>query len=153
MARGSAVVPRMAERIVDVLIPLIIEEIVEIVKAIFQERISERIREQVVDVHVPGAVEQVTEVPKTSNLDRNFAVHSGTESSDVPVPEMARQLVEAPETVSQDRIRQRTVEQIVDAPFPQVCGRTGGESPRFSPRTGFNSALLSRSFLLLHSLR
>ena len=33
---------------------------------------------------------------------------------------MVEQLLEVPETVSQDRIRQRTVEQIVDAPVPQV---------------------------------
>ena len=111
--------PRMAERIVDVLIPLIIEEIVAIVKAIFQERISERIREQVVDVHVPGAVEQVTEVPKTSNCDRT-SQRAVEQIFDVPVPEMVKQLLEVPETVSQDRIKQRTVEQIVDAPVPQV---------------------------------
>ena len=62
----------MAERIVDVLVPPIMEEIVEIVKVVFQERISERIREQIVDVHVPEAVKQVTEVPKTSSRDRTL---------------------------------------------------------------------------------
>ena len=33
---------------------------------------------------------------------------------------MVKQLVEVPETVSEDRIQQRTVEQIVDVPFPQA---------------------------------
>ena len=33
---------------------------------------------------------------------------------------MVKQLVDAPKTVSQDRIQQRTVEQIVDVPFPQA---------------------------------
>ena len=46
-------------------------------------------------------------------------MHSGTDF-DVTVPEMGEQLVEVPETISQDRIRQRTVEQIVDAPVPQA---------------------------------
>ena len=55
---------RLARWIADVLVLLIMEEIVEIVKVVFQERISERIREQIVDVHVPRAVEQVTEVPR-----------------------------------------------------------------------------------------
>ena len=63
---------RLARRIADVLVPLIMEEIVEIVKVVLQERISERIREHIVDVHVPRAVEQVTEVPKTSSRDRTL---------------------------------------------------------------------------------
>ena len=33
---------------------------------------------------------------------------------------MVKQLVEAPKTVSQDRIQQRTVEHVVDVPFPQA---------------------------------
>ena len=39
---------------------------------------------------------------------------------DVPVLEKVKQLVEVPETVSRDGVQQRTVEQIVDAPVPQV---------------------------------
>ena len=42
--------PRLAQHIVDVLVPLITEEIVEIVKVVFQERIAEKICEQIVDV-------------------------------------------------------------------------------------------------------
>ena len=121
----------MAERIVDVLIPLIIEEIVEIVKAIFQERISERIREQIVDVHVPGVVEQVTEVPKTSNRDRTLQ-HAVEQILDVPLPEMVTQLVEVPNTVSQDRIKQRTVEHISETPVPQAVEELAEISRVFS---------------------
>ena len=60
----------------------------------------------------------------------NLAVYGGTESSEVLVPEMVKQLVEVPETVSHDRIQQRTVEQIVDAPVPQARGGTGREFSR-----------------------
>ena len=109
----------LARRIADVFVPLIMEEIVEIVKVVFHERIAERICEQIVDVYVPRAVEQVTEVPKTSSRDRTLQC-TAEQSLDVLVPEMAKQLVEAPETVSRDRIQQRTVEQIVDAPVPQA---------------------------------
>ena len=108
----------LARRIADVLIPLIIEEIVEMVKVVFQERIAERICEQIVDVHVSQVIEQDTEVPKTSNRDRTLQC-TAEQILDVLAPEMAKQLVEAPETVSQDRIQQRT-EQIVDAPVPQA---------------------------------
>ena len=59
--------PRVAERILDVLVPLIFSEIVEIVKVVFQERIAERICEQIVDVDGSQVAEQDTEVPKTSS--------------------------------------------------------------------------------------
>ena len=110
---------RIPKHVVDVLIPLIMEEIVKAVKAVPLERISERICERIADVYVSQIVEQVTEVPKTSNCDRT-SQRAVEQIFDVLVPEMVNQLVEAPKTVPQDRIRQRTVEQIVDAPVPQV---------------------------------
>ena len=103
--------PRLAKHIVDVLVPLITEEIVEVLKTVFQEQISERICKQI--------VEQAAEVLKTSSRDRTLQ-RAAERIPKVPVPEMTKQLVEVPETVSQDRIKQRTVEQIVDAPVPQA---------------------------------
>ena len=44
--------PRVAERIVDVLVPPIMEEIVKVVTTVLQERISVRICKQIVDVFV-----------------------------------------------------------------------------------------------------
>ena len=99
-----------AASLVDVLIPLIMEEIVEIIKVVLQERISERIREQTVDVHVPRVVEQVSEVPKTSSRDRTLQC-AAEQIPDVPVPEMVTQLLEVPKIIPQDRILQRTVKQ------------------------------------------
>ena len=58
----------VAEHIMNVLVPLIMEEIVGVIKVVLLERISERIRERIVDVHVPRAVEQVTEVAKTKEI-------------------------------------------------------------------------------------
>ena len=75
------------------------------------ERISERICEHVVDVSIPQVVEQLFVVPKIS---------SQTESCSVPVTLIAEQLVEVPKFVSQDRIQQRTLQQISDTPVPQV---------------------------------
>ena len=93
----------MAERIVDVLVPLIMEDIVEIVKVVFQERIAMRICEQIVDVHVS----QATEVPKTSSRDRTLQ-RAVEQILDVPLPEMVTQLLEVPKIIPQDRILQRT---------------------------------------------
>ena len=103
--------PRLAKHIVDVLVPLITEEIVEVLKTVFQEQINERICKQI--------VEQAAEAPKTSSRDRTLQ-RAAEQIPNVPVPEMVTQLMEVPETVSQDRIQQRTVEQIVDARVPQA---------------------------------
>ena len=110
---------RLARRISDVLVPPIMEEIVKVVKVVFQEQIAERICEQIADVDGSQVAAQDTEVSKTSNRDRTLQ-RAVEQIFDVPGPEMAKQLVEVPETVSPDRIQQRTVEQIVDAPVPQV---------------------------------
>ena len=97
----------VAEHIVDVLVPLIMEEIVEIIKVVLQERISERICEQTVDVHVPRVVEQVSEVPKTSSRDRTLQC-AAEQNPNVPVPKMVTQLLEVPKIIPQDRILQQT---------------------------------------------
>ena len=90
----------MAERIVDVLVPLIIEEIVEIVKVVFQERISERIRSW------------TSMCQGLSNRLRDRTLQRAVEQIlDVPVPEIATQLLEVPKIIPQDRILQRTVKQ------------------------------------------
>ena len=98
---------RTAEHIVDVLIPLIMEEIVEIIKVVLQERISERIREQTVDAHVPRVVEQVSEVSKTSSRDRILQC-AAEQNPNVPVPKMVTQLLEVPKIIPQDRILKQT---------------------------------------------
>ena len=114
---------RITEHIVDVLVPLIMEEIAKVVKTVLQEQISERICKQI--------VEQAAELPKTSSRDRTLQ-RAAEQILDVPLPEMVTQLVEVPETVSPDRIQQRTVEQIVDAPVPQVVEELAEISKVFS---------------------
>ena len=115
--------PRLAEHIVDVLVPLIMEEIVEALKNVFQEQISERICKQI--------VEQVAEVPKTSSRDR-ILQRAAEQIPNVPVPEMVTQLAEVPETVSRDGVQQRTVVQIVDAAVPQAVEELAEVSRVFS---------------------
>ena len=86
----------------EVLVPLIMEEIAKVVKTVLQEQISERIRKQI--------VEQATEVPKTSSRDRTLQ-RAVEQILDVPVPEMLTQLLEVPKIIPQDKILQRTVKQ------------------------------------------
>ena len=61
-----------ASQIVDVLVPLIMEEIVKAVNAVPRERIAQRICEQIVDVGGSQVAEQDTEAPKTSSRDRTL---------------------------------------------------------------------------------
>ena len=123
--------PHVAERIVDVLIPLIMEEIVEAISAVPRERIAKRICEQIVDVDGSQVAEQDTEVPKTSSRDRT-SQRTVEQILSVPVPEMVTQLVEVPNNVSQDRIKQRTVEHISEIPVPQVVEELADISKVFS---------------------
>ena len=83
-----------ASHFVNVLVPLIMEEIVKAVKAVPLERISERICERIADVHVSQIVEQVTEVPKTSNRDRTLQC-TAEQIFDVPGPEMVKTVGES----------------------------------------------------------
>ena len=91
-----------AASLVEVLVPLIMEEIAKIVKTVLQVQISERICKQI--------VEQATEVPKTSSRDRTLQ-RAVEQILDVPVPEMVTRLLEVPKIIPQDRILQRTVKQ------------------------------------------
>ena len=70
-----------AASLVDALVTPIMEEIVKAVKGCsYRSGFLRGSVTRIADVHVSQIVEQVTEVPKTSNCDRTFAVHSGTES-------------------------------------------------------------------------
>ena len=154
LQHGSGACVASAASLVDVLVPPIMEEIVKIVKTVLQEQISERIRKQIDDVFVPQIVDQVTEVPKTSNCERT-SQRAVEQIFDVPVPEMVNQLVEAledrfPKTESGSGLWSRSL-----TLQSRRSWKNWRRASRFSPRTGFNSALWSRSskILLIQSLR
>ena len=58
------------EPIIDVLVPQVVEEILETIRIIPQERVQQRTVEQVIDVRVPQVVEQVVEVVKIIPQER-----------------------------------------------------------------------------------
>ena len=60
---------RIVEHIVDVPVPQMQEQIVEVIKVIPQELVSERIVEQIVDVPVPQIVEEIVEVVQIIPLE------------------------------------------------------------------------------------
>ena len=135
--------PHVAERIVDVLVPPIMEEIAKEVKTVLQEQISKRIRKQVVDAYVSQIVEQATEVPKTSSRDRTLQ-RAVEQILDVPVPEMVNRLLEVPKIIPQDRILQRTVKQPEATQVPQ-SETSGADGQPYSLLQKSSSAALRTS--------
>ena len=65
------------------------------------------------------AVSRSTLDGEVSSRDR-ISQYTIEHTLDVPMPEMVKQLVEVPKTISQNRIQQRTMKQIVDDPVVQV---------------------------------
>ena len=106
-----------------------------------QECIADRIREHVVDVSVPQVVEQLFVVPKISSQTQPCSAPRRRFLA-VPVPRMIEQFVDVPKTVSQDRIQQRTLEQISDNPSSAGSGGSR-RSWLTSPSMGFNIVLWS----------
>ena len=121
-----------AASLVDALILLIMEEVIEAINVVLRERIAKRICEHIVDVHKSQVVAQATEEPKTSSRDRTSQQHAAEQILNDPVPEMVTQWMEVPNTVSQDRIKQRTLEHISEIPVPQVVEELAEISKVFS---------------------
>ena len=101
-------------------------------KVVSSKRMSERICEHVVDVSVPQVVEQLFVVPKISSQTESCSVPWNRFLA-VPATVVVKKLVEVPKFVSQDRILQRTLEQISDQ-----------SSSLISPWVGFNIFLWNR---------
>ena len=98
-----------------------------------RECISERTDEHIVDESLEAARADLANTKKSSaSQDRNL-LGTVEQILDVLAPEMVEQLVKLPKTVSQNRTKQQTEEQVINAPVPQrYCWR----SPRFSLSAG-----------------
>ena len=127
----------------DVLIPLIMEEIVEGVKGVLQERISERISEQVVDAFVPRVVGQVIEVPKILSRDRILQC-AADHILDVPCRRWRNSWWKCgrpyPRTEPSSGLWSRSLM----LQFRRLW-RNWQRSSRFFPRTGFNSVFVEQT--------
>ena len=95
------------------------EEIVEVIRLVPQERIQERIEEEIIDVSDPQMTEDIVEVVKRIPEERaqNCAVEHIV---DVPVPQIRKEIGEEIQCIVQERTSDRVVEQIVDVPVPEI---------------------------------
>ena len=137
-----------AASLVEVLVPLIMEEIAKVVKTVLQEQISERICKQI--------VEQAAEVLKTSSRDRTLQ-RAVEQILDVPVPEMVTRLLEVPKIIHRDRILQRTMKQAgaTQALQSETSGADGEAYSSFQENSGAVSQISTdlKGFELAISVR
>ena len=89
------------------------------------------VAEKTVEIQQLDVVEKIVETPETQTFQGTqtfVSCNTAEQTLDVPVPEM----VELPTIVSQDRIQQRTLEQIVDTQVPQIVEELAEASKVFS---------------------
>ena len=104
---------------------LILEEIVEVVRLVPQEQMSERICEQVVEVPVPQVAEKLIGVPKIASQER-ILQRAVEQIVDVPAPRPFEltaeqtEIVEMVQIITPEGLQQRTVEQLVEIAVPHV---------------------------------
>ena len=92
-----------AEQILDVLVPEMAEQLVEVPETVSQDRIQQRTVEQIVDAPVPQAVEELAEVFRVLSQDR---IQQGTVEQTIPATSLAEMIVEVPVIQTQGRTQQ-----------------------------------------------
>ena len=60
---------KICEQIVDVHVPQVVEQVLDVPKMSCRDRISQGTVEQILDVVVPGMVEELVKLPKTVSED------------------------------------------------------------------------------------
>ena len=88
---------RQVEQIVDVPVPQVVEEVVQVDRIVPQERVQQRTVEQIVEVPVPQMVEEVVHVPQIQVQER--IVQNIVEQ----IVEVPRQIVSTSPTASPRR--------------------------------------------------
>ena len=107
---------KICEQIVDVHVPQVVGQVLEVPKTACRDRSSECTAEQILDVPVPEMVKQLVEEPKTIPQDR---IHQRTVehiAADTPVPQDVEELAEFFKAFSQDRVQLRFRGQIIENP-------------------------------------
>ena len=108
---------RICERIEDVRVPRMAEQVIEASQISSQSRVLEGTIGQTLDVPVPEMAEQLVEALKIASWDRTMQ-RTVEHTSDIPVS----QVVQISEVFSQDRVQQRSVEQAVEIPTISLAG-------------------------------
>ena len=125
---------RTCEQVVDVRVPQVFEQIIDVPK----------MAEQILGVLVPEAAEQSVKLPSTVSEDR-IQERTAERIADIPVPQFVEELVEVSRVFPQDRIQQCFVEQTDETPeIPSLRRSLRGLSLRRKERR--NRSLTSLSW-------
>ena len=123
------------EQTLDVPMPEMVTQSVEVPKTISQNRIQQRTMKQIVDdpvvqvVQIPQVhvVEKTAEIPIMTqrHISRDGVQQRTVEQIvDAPVPQTLKELTEVSKVFSQDRIQQRVVEQTIEDPAIPLVEKT-----------------------------
>ena len=123
------------EQTLDVPMPEMVTQSVEVPKTISQNRIQQRTMKQIVDdpvvqiVQIPQVhvVEKTAEIPVMTqrHISRDGVQQRTVEQIvDAPVPQTLKELTEVSKVFSQDRIQQRVVEQTIEDPAIPLVEKT-----------------------------
>ena len=104
---------RTCEQVVDVRMPQVVGQVLEVPKNSSQDRNLQGTVEQIPDDPVLEKAEQLVEVPEI--VSRDGVQQRTVEQIDAPVPQAVEELAEVSKVFSQDRIQQRIVEQTIPA--------------------------------------
>ena len=114
--------PNSFVKIVDVPVPGIMEEILELIQLVPQERIPERIVEEISDVPVPEVMEKTVEVGKHSRQE-GMQSYTVEQIVGAPFPQTQKEIREVTQLIPQERISDRFVEQTAYIPRPRKFRR------------------------------
>ena len=89
-----------------------------VINTVRQEQVvAGSVSQNVVEIPTVQEVVQVQEIPELQTVER---IEEIVQTVQRPVEQIVEQRVEVPKIIPQERVQQRTVEQIVDVPVPQV---------------------------------
>ena len=96
--------PKMAEQILDVLVPDMVEQLVKLPNTVSQDRIRQRTVEQIVDIPVPQDVEELVEVSRVSQdkIQQRFV----EQTDETPDISFAAKIIEKLVTQTQGKTQQ-----------------------------------------------
>ena len=113
------ILERVVEEI-DVSVPSVREEIIEVADYVSQERIVE----ETIDVSVPHVTEKIVEVGKHIQQEQVHG-HVVEHAVYVPVPRVTEEILEVAKHVPRERVPNYTVEHLVDVTAPWIRRGTG----------------------------
>ena len=132
------------EEIIDISVPQVMEETVEAVKLIPQDKVQNCTLEQIVAVPLPRIREETGEVIQLLSQDR-VSDQVIEQIIDCSVPQIREPSVEVAKVIPEERLQERTVEQIADVPVPgnNQPGILTQVSERECARTKVNNLLVN----------